>query len=368
MTEARMETEKMQTRKMSPLPTGDARPSVEVHLDEWVGPNVCDDRGELRAGKILEWMDVVGVLAATRHCRRPVVTVSVDGMELKDPIQVGERLTMTGSVAFTSERSIGIGVSVTASGRGATRRSVDGFMTFVALDEHGEATAVPQLLPETPAQQARYREGVLRREFRTQLAAGQLPDAGTQMPGATAAERSLWVREILKVLPRFPMPWDRPESQRPRSRHHSYVHKIEPVRQSELNFHGTLYGGRLMRWVETTASLSASAYLPEVGVRLASLHGLTFIRPVPAHVFVHIRSAVVHCSTDEVTVLVNVQAENPVEAQHTETLRAFLTFTPSQTQGDRVRIPPLECTGTDERALFNEAAHRLALQRTLSER
>jgi acyl-CoA hydrolase len=45
-----------------------------VHLDEWVAPDAADDRGFLRAGKVLEWMDVVGVVAATRHCRKPVVT------------------------------------------------------------------------------------------------------------------------------------------------------------------------------------------------------------------------------------------------------------------------------------------------------
>jgi acyl-CoA hydrolase len=70
---------------------------------EWVAPDIADEQGYLRAGKILEWMDVVGVLAATRDCRRPVVTASVDGMELANPIRVGERVTMTASVAHTSE-------------------------------------------------------------------------------------------------------------------------------------------------------------------------------------------------------------------------------------------------------------------------
>ncbi len=51
----------------------------EAHLDEWVAPDIGDERGYLRAGKVFEWMDVVGVLAATRHCRRPVATASVDG-------------------------------------------------------------------------------------------------------------------------------------------------------------------------------------------------------------------------------------------------------------------------------------------------
>ena len=87
------------------------RPGSEVHLDEWVTPEIADEHGYIRAGKVLEWMDVVGVLAATRHCRSPVVTASIDGMELQKPIRVGERLAMTASVAFTSPRSIGVSVA-----------------------------------------------------------------------------------------------------------------------------------------------------------------------------------------------------------------------------------------------------------------
>ncbi len=88
-----------------------ARP--EAHLDEWVAPDIADERGFLRAGKIFEWMDVVGVLTATRHARHPVVTASVDGMQLREPIRIGERVTMTAAVGHTSRASIGVSVSMT---------------------------------------------------------------------------------------------------------------------------------------------------------------------------------------------------------------------------------------------------------------
>src|SRR5207245_29505 len=43
------------------------RPGSEVHLDEWVTPEIADENGYIRAGTIREWMEAVGVLAATRH-------------------------------------------------------------------------------------------------------------------------------------------------------------------------------------------------------------------------------------------------------------------------------------------------------------
>ncbi len=314
-------------------------------------------------------MDVVGVLAAARHCRRSVVTASVDGLEFTSPIRVGERVTMTASVAHTSERSVGISISVRhGAGEPASGHPcVGAYMTFVAPDDNGSAIRVPQLAPETPAEHARFREGELRREFRKRLASGTLsPSVHADAPRASQdqADARLLVREWLKTLPRLRMPWDRTEHLRPRTRHVSYIHKIEPIRIGKLNFHGTLYGGTLMRWLEGAASLSARAYLAGSPVRLTSLQGLTFIRPAPRDLFVHIRSVVVHAAGDSVTVLVNVRAEDPVEGAYVDILRAFLSYAPLDPQ--QTPVPPLEINGDDDRMLFDEVEHRRGLQRMLT--
>jgi acyl-CoA hydrolase len=341
-----------------------------AHLDEWVAPEIADELGFLRAGKILEWMDVVGVLAATRHCQKPVVTASVDGLELTDPVRVGERITMTAEVGYTSAKSMGVAVSMTRHARapGGPSPTLQGYMTFVALDEQGKSAGVPQLQPETPEEIARFREGNVRREFRSKLASGQLPRPSSAANDDATPDYRLFIRESLKLLPiSFRLPWDRPDPTRPRTRQRSYVHKIEPIRSSKLNFHGTLYGGTLMRWIETNAHLSARAYLDGAPVRFAGLHGLTFIRPVTQHVFVHIRSMVVHAATESLTVIVNVHAEDPIGGGQEETLRAFLTYAPvSASSSAPPRIPPVECQSDEERALFEEVEHRLALQRSLA--
>ncbi|MGD0528779.1 MAG: hotdog domain-containing protein [Polyangiaceae bacterium] len=335
-----------------------------VHLDEWVAPDIADERGHLRAGKILEWMDVVGVVAATRHCRMPVVTAAIDGLVLRDPIRVGERVTMSASIAHTSDRSLGVSVSMTHGRPDDSPRAVlDAYMSFVAVDEHGTPQLVPQFVPETPAEVTRFREGSLRRELRRKLATGTMP-IPVPAPGQPAdRETKLYIHELLKAFPRsLRFPWDRPERPTAQGRDVSYVHTIEPVRGGKLNFHGTLYGGTLMRWIETNASLSARAYLAGEGVRLAGLHGLTFLRPILPNRFVHIRSLVVHTTGDSLTVMVNVQAEDAIAGEHEETLRAFFTYAPV----DAGRAPaPVTCAGDDERAVFEEVEHRLAMQRML---
>ena len=144
------------------------------------------------------------------------------------------------------------------------------------------------------------------------------------------------------------------------------MHKIEPIRGGKLNFHGTLYGGTLMRWIESSAQLSARSHLHGKPVRLVGLHGLTFIRPVARHVFIHVRSAIAHTAPDSLTALVNVHAEDPTAGSQTETLRAFLTYAPVAANGAGApAICALECVGDEELGLFKEVEHRLALQRTL---
>lgn len=332
-----------------------------VHLDEWVAPDIADERGYLRPGKVLEWMDVVGVVAAARHCRLPVVTASVDGMVMRDPIPVGSRVTMSAALAHTSERSIGVSVSMTQGRENAQDRLVlNAYMSFVAVSEDGTPARVPQFVPETPAEITRFREGNLRREFRRKLAVGAM---AIPVPVERPADRetTLYIREFLKAFPRaLRLPWDR--ARPAQGREASYVHTIEPVRGGQLNFHGTLYGGTLMRWLETNASMSARAYLGGAAARMVGLHGLTFLRPVRPNRFVHIQSVVVHTTGDSLTVLVSVQAEDPIAGGHEDTLRAFLTYAPVEPS---VSPAPVTCKTDDERAVFDEVEHRLALQRTI---
>jgi len=343
-----------------------AQPPVEAHLDEWISPQHCDERGHLRAGQILEWMDVVGVLAATRHARRPVVTASVDGVELSEPIHVGERVTMTALVAYTTPRSMGIAVTMTHGLPGTQHRhTLHGWMTFVAIDDQGQCVQVSSVMADSAAARARHREGELRREFRKKLQSGAL---WAQPPESApdGDEKRLSVRELLSYLPRLRVPWDsyRKPERCPRAREESYMHTIELVRADSLNGHGTLYGGIAMRWLENNAQLSARAYLGGgATVRCSGLHGLSFIEPAAPDLFVHLRSLVVHADDSQLTVLVSVETEEPREGEIRETLRAFLTYVPIEPS---TKVPALVRESDAEHALYREVEHRIALARSLA--
>ena len=334
-----------------------------VHLDEWVGPHLADNNGHLRTCNILELMDVVGVVAASRYAKAPVVTASIDAISMKEPISVGSRVTMSATVAFTSQRSIGISVVLDhypAKQRRQIKRTIEGYMVFVALAENGKPMEVPQFRPESPDEERRFHEGRVRHEFRKRIKDDDLSAVDFEKRDIFAAPAV--IKEILKFLPSsLKATWEMLDQHQPRSHHHSYIHKIEPVFEGQLNFNGTLYGGTLMNWVEGTANLSAQAHLDGEAVTLTSLHGLNFIAPVQKHVFLHLRARVVHSSAGELTIMVKVLKEDPYTQQTEESLRAFLTYRPLK----KTKIPRLKDLAQHEKVLYKEVEHRLVLQKQI---
>jgi len=338
---------------------GEAVHGDEVHIDEWAAPDVCDERGFLRAGKILEWMDVVGALAASRYARLPAVTVSVDGCDVRSPVLVGSRVTMRARVVYTSRRAIGVGVMMEASGASQRSRQIvlTGYMTFVAIGSDRRPARVPSFNPTTPETIALNREGHLRRQFHDELGNREvLADPLALIPAGDDVPRDP-LRALLRDLGSR-LAGRRSAIASPRSPHASYVHRIEPVRGGKLNFHGTLYGGTLMRWLEGGAAMSATAFL-DAPVRMDSVHGLQFLQPVQAGVFVHIHAVVAHTGDDDVTVRIVVRSEDPLTARSTDNLTGYLTYVPLER---RVSIPPLARHDGVEAALFCEVALRKALQ------
>lgn len=339
-----------------------ARHGHEVHIDEWVAPDACDDNGFLRAGKVLEWMDVVGALAASRYGRLPGVTAAVDGAELIEPVMLGDRVSMRARVAYTSKRTIGIAVSMTASARGQlhARPVLTGYMTFVVANATGRPAQVPTFVPQTPEEIALHREGSMRRQFHGELSQGRRPvvanDTGTPSP-----RRESQLLSLLRELTGFIAAVRGRSTATPRSPRSSYIHKIEPVRAGKLNFHGTLYGGTLMRWIETTGSMSACAFA-DAPMRLMGVHGLTFVKPVQANVFAHLHAVACHSDDTTVTVQVRATSENPLSGATCDCLIGFLTYAPVDPS---TSVPAVTYEGEDEASLFNEVCLRKALHQRI---
>ena len=137
-------------------------------LSELALPNDANGLGTLLGGKLMHLVDIAGALAAARHSRQFVVTASMDHMDFREPVMIGELVVLRASVNRAFRTSMEVGVKVWAENmRTAYNRHVaSAYLTFVALDKDRNSIPVPPLEPETDEERRRYEEAGERREYR----------------------------------------------------------------------------------------------------------------------------------------------------------------------------------------------------------
>ncbi len=119
-------------------------------------------------GAILAMMDKCAAVAAIRHARRSCVTVSIDRVDFKEPIHVGDLVVMKASVNYAGRTSMEVGVRVETEDMvsGVRRHTNSAYLTFVSVDRNGRPVEVPEVVPETPEQRRRWAAAQERRRRR----------------------------------------------------------------------------------------------------------------------------------------------------------------------------------------------------------
>ncbi|MEZ5400887.1 MAG: acyl-CoA thioesterase [Bryobacteraceae bacterium] len=144
----------------------------------------------------------------------------------------------------------------------------------------------------------------------------------------------------------------------------------KPVRESQsvyteftlpndANSLGTLFGGKLMQFVDLAAALAASRHA-RCPVVTASIDQMTFLRPVEIGQLVVLRSSVnrVFRTSMEVGVRVSVEDLQTGEVSHVSS--AYLTFVALDKDRRRVEIEPVIPETEEERRRYEEAGERRA--------
>ena len=151
------------------LPDTVKRPSdTHAVLTYRTGVRDANAAGDVHGGWIMKMCDDAAAIAASRHARRRVVTAAVDGLRFLSPVHLHDVVTLKASVNAAWRTSMEVGVRVEAEDviAGEVRHTLTAYLTMVALDADARPTAVPQLLPETPEEQHRWRDANLRRTIR----------------------------------------------------------------------------------------------------------------------------------------------------------------------------------------------------------
>lgn len=139
-----------------------------VVMTETVLPGDANPLGTAFGGKIAQWIDIAAAVACQRHCRRRVVTASMDDLHFLLPIKVGMIVELRAQVnaAFRTSMEAGVRIESEDPVTGERRHVCTAFVTFVAQDESGKPVQVPPLHLETDEDRRRCQDAADRRSIR----------------------------------------------------------------------------------------------------------------------------------------------------------------------------------------------------------
>lgn len=144
-----------------------------VTMSEIMTPNMVNFQGNIHGGFILQMLDRVAYVCASRYSEKNIVTLSADEVVFKEPIYVGELVIFYSTVNFVGSTSMEVGIRVVAENlRTAVQRQTNScYFTMVAVDESGKPTKVKPLTLNTELQRKRFNDGLARRDARLKMKA-----------------------------------------------------------------------------------------------------------------------------------------------------------------------------------------------------
>ena len=113
-------------------------------------PADLNQNGDVFGGWVMAQVDVAGAIPAMRRARGRVTTVSVNSFQFKQPISVGDLISLYAEVVHVGNTSITVNVEVYAERNYAnpvTVKVTEAQLTYVAIDGTGKKRIVP---PENP--------------------------------------------------------------------------------------------------------------------------------------------------------------------------------------------------------------------------
>ncbi|XP_032012820.1 acetyl-coenzyme A thioesterase [Hylobates moloch] len=211
----------------------------EVLMSQAIQPAHATARGELSAGQLLKWIDTTACLAAEKHAGVSCVTASVDDIQFEETARVGQVITIKAKVtrAFSTSMEIGIKVMVQDMLTGIEKLVSVAFSTFVAKPVGKEKIHLKPVTLLTEQDHVEHNLAAERRKVRLQ----HEDTFNNLMKESSKFDDLIFDEEEGAVSTRG-----------------TSVQSIELVLPPHANHHGNTFGGQIMAWMETVATISAS--------------------------------------------------------------------------------------------------------------
>jgi acyl-CoA hydrolase len=163
---------KKSKKNSEPQVSGKPVSASRSEMAEVVLPAQTNALGKLLGGHVMHLVDIAAAMAAHRHSNSYVVTASVDYIDFRNPVSLGEIVMLKSHVNRVFHTSMEVGVEVYSENvlTGERKHTTSAYVTFVAIDEKTlQPKAVRPLIVKTLEEKRRYEEAAERRKTRLAL-------------------------------------------------------------------------------------------------------------------------------------------------------------------------------------------------------
>jgi acyl-CoA hydrolase len=148
--------------------TGKTVAQSYTEMTELVLPNDSNMLGHILGGRVMHLIDLAGAITAARHAGRVAVTASMDSVDFRHPIRVGQVVHLEAHLNWVGRTSMEVQVNVFCDDllSGTRTATSTAYLTFVAVDADGRPAAIPPLVLTTAEEERRFQEAEARRQER----------------------------------------------------------------------------------------------------------------------------------------------------------------------------------------------------------
>ena len=140
-------------------------------MTEVVCPNDTNPMGILQGGRLVQWMDIASAVCAQNHAEHICVTASIDSVKFRAPAKVGDIITIKARITRSFKSSMEIFVEAWAKKVISQKAYLinEAYFTFVAIDDYGNPSEVPETRPQTETEKKEYTNAEVRKKHRLSM-------------------------------------------------------------------------------------------------------------------------------------------------------------------------------------------------------
>jgi 4-hydroxybenzoyl-CoA thioesterase len=303
-------------------------PGREQTLRFLAAPTDAGYSGSVGGGRVLEWIDKAGFAAAVGWSGRYCVTAYVGNVHFTRPVAVGDLVEVTGRLIYTGRSSMHVHVTVrSGSPRGSQLSpATECLMIFVAVDDDGRPTPVPELPDGDEEDQEQKASAVRRIDLRAQVAAAMAEQSYTEASTAPSV--------VLRFL----------------------------AAPTDVNYGGRVHGGIVMRWIDEAAHVLVTQWTGDAANIAVYAGGVRFYQPLRIGDLVEVEARLIYTGRASMHVSVHVRSGNPAGIERRLTAHSLIVFVSLSPEGAAVAARAWEPVTDEDVHLYDHAQHLIELR------